>query len=229
MERSMAGRKRRRDGEPPDPEREAQLAARRRDYAARREEFGARRRERYANDPDYRKAIARTNKAHKVRHQARYSARQRLRYATDEDYRTRCLANANKDRRQKWLKREYGMTLADYDAMMAGQGGVCAICRMASKKTLNVDHCHITGEVRGLLCDACNKGCGHFRDRPELLRAAAAYLEAAAARIRAKLGLAPGQPLTAPPGHRKAAAAARPPRRRSREEVPVTAWKSPLV
>jgi hypothetical protein len=64
------------------------------------------------------------------------------------------------------------MTLADYDVMKKEQGGVCAICRMASKKTLNVDHCHVTGEVRGLLCDACNKGCGHFRDRPELPRRA---------------------------------------------------------
>jgi hypothetical protein len=225
----MAGRKRTPYQGPPDPEREKQLAARRRKYAARREELGARRRERYANDPDYRQAIARTNKAHKVRHQARYSARQRLRYATDEDYRTRCLANASKDRRAKWLKRQYGMTPADYDAMMAGQGRVCAICRMSSKKTLNVDHCHITGEVRGLLCDACNKGCGHFQDRPELLRAAAAYLEAAAARIRAKLGLAPDEPLTAPPGRDRGKAAPRPPRRRSSEEVPLTTWTSPLV
>jgi hypothetical protein len=153
-----------------------------------------------------------------------------LRYATDPDFRAQCRANANKDRREKWLKRQYGMTVADYEAIKAGQGGVCAICRMASKKTLNVDHCHVTGEVRGLLCDACNKGCGHFRDRPELLRAAAAYLEAAAARIRVKLGLAPDQPLEVTGGRgrkTKKKTASGPTRRWSK--VPLMGWMSPLV
>lgn len=43
---------------------------------------------------------------------------------------------------------------------------------------LVVDHCHKSKQIRGLVCHRCNVGLGYFRDDPELLRAAAAYLEA---------------------------------------------------
>lgn len=55
---------------------------------------------------------------------------------------------------------QYGITSAQYDEMLEAQGGVCAICRTdtpgAKKKFFHVDHCHDTGEVRGLLCMSCN-------------------------------------------------------------------------
>lgn len=81
------------------------------------------------------------------------------------------------------LKRKYGMTSEEYEAMSAEQGHVCAICgepetlvRKGQAERLSVDHCHTTGEVRGLLCAHCNHGIGKFKDSPELLRAALAYL-----------------------------------------------------
>ncbi len=64
--------------------------------------------------------------------------------------------------------RQYGMTLDDYDAMLAAQGGVCAICGSAepggSGGRFAVDHDHATGDVRGLLCAKCNTGLGLFGD-----------------------------------------------------------------
>ena len=54
----------------------------------------------------------------------------------------------------------------------------CVIC--GSCETLVVDHDHVTGQVRGMLCNHCNRGLGHFRDDPQLLEFAAQYLYASA-------------------------------------------------
>lgn len=78
------------------------------------------------------------------------------------------------------LKQRYGLTLADYNRMFTEQGGVCAICSQPEihsyRRRLSVDHDHETGEVRGLLCHACNTGLGKFFENAELLEVAAAYL-----------------------------------------------------
>jgi len=64
--------------------------------------------------------------------------------------------------------------------MLKEQGGGCAICGetkpLKGKNYLCVDHCHETGEVRGILCHACNTGLGKFKDSPELLHTAINYL-----------------------------------------------------
>lgn len=73
-------------------------------------------------------------------------------------------------------RRNYGMTIEQYDVMFEFQGGVCALCKKPPKtRRLNVDHDHKTGRVRGLLCTMCNKGL-HERVTVEWLTAAAAYL-----------------------------------------------------
>lgn len=79
-------------------------------------------------------------------------------------------------------KSRYGITWAEYDAMLSAQGGVCAICLEVcpTGQRLCVDHDHETGAVRSLLCRRCNQGLGAFRDRPDLLDTAAAYLRSAA-------------------------------------------------
>ena len=75
------------------------------------------------------------------------------------------------------LKKSFGLTLDDYEKMLALQKGVCAICGQRDEHfSLAVDHCHVTGRIRGLLCSQCNRGLGLFRDSIESLRAAINYL-----------------------------------------------------
>jgi hypothetical protein len=83
--------------------------------------------------------------------------------------------------RRSQLKRLYGLTLAQYDAMLAAQGGACALCPTVptSRKRLHVDHCHTTGTVRGLLCAECNMGLGKFKDNTDTLLKAVDYIKAA--------------------------------------------------
>lgn len=68
-------------------------------------------------------------------------------------------------------KAAYGLSDEEYDRLMAQP---CAIC--GAECDLVIDHCHSTGASRGRLCHHCNKGLGFFRDDPDLLRAAIAYL-----------------------------------------------------
>lgn len=73
------------------------------------------------------------------------------------------------------LARQYGLTESELEAMRARQGGRCAICGQ-EQKFLNIDHDHVSGKVRGLLCKPCNLGLGHFKDRLDVVIAAASYL-----------------------------------------------------
>jgi len=78
------------------------------------------------------------------------------------------------------LKRTYGLSLVAYRSLVENQNGKCAICRGPPNGRvlkLVVDHNHETGKIRELLCDACNRALGFFKDDPSRLRAAAFYLE----------------------------------------------------
>lgn len=77
--------------------------------------------------------------------------------------------------RNYMLKLRYGVTEQEVTRMIAEQGGVCVICLRADAK--HVDHCHLTGLVRRILCFKCNGGLGQFHDDPQVLRLAADYLE----------------------------------------------------
>ena len=85
----------------------------------------------------------------------------------------------NAARRMKY-KREYGITIEDYDEMLEAQGGRCAICRTdkpgGSGKRFAVDHCHESKKVRGILCQSCNTALGHFKDNVLILEKAIDYL-----------------------------------------------------
>lgn len=84
-------------------------------------------------------------------------------------------------RKEYNLQWRYGLTLAEYEALVAAQGSRCAICGAdkpgGNARTWPVDHCHDSNAVRGLLCVHCNMGIGQFQDDPERLRAAADYIE----------------------------------------------------
>lgn len=84
------------------------------------------------------------------------------------------------------LKYNFGISLVQYKDMLEKQNYSCAICgkrngldlhRPGAAKELSVDHCHRTGQVRGLLCSDCNRGIGQLQDSPEIVRRAAEYLE----------------------------------------------------
>lgn len=83
--------------------------------------------------------------------------------------------------RRGQLKVRYGITEEQYESMKAAQGNVCKLCGgppgSSTIHNFNIDHCHITKTVRGLLCTKCNTGLGLFNDDPILMRKGASYVE----------------------------------------------------
>lgn len=98
-------------------------------------------------------------------------------YRKDGDYDKKRYQKAPEKERERHLIRKYGVTLADYGRMFEAQGGACAVCGKTQDRAFDVDHCHTTGKVRGLLCTNCNRMVGHAHDDSARLRAAAEYLE----------------------------------------------------
>lgn len=88
--------------------------------------------------------------------------------------------NSRTETRERHLIRKYGVNLAQYKKMLDAQNGKCAICGALEKDqfkgVFHVDHCHISGAVRGLLCRGCNHVLGHLKDDPTKLRNAIQYL-----------------------------------------------------
>jgi hypothetical protein len=76
--------------------------------------------------------------------------------------------------REYHLRRRYGIGQADVDRMLADQGGVCAVCDKPDPE--HVDHDHLTGQVRGMLCFNCNQALGNARDDVDVLRDLRRYL-----------------------------------------------------
>lgn len=102
-------------------------------------------------------------------YKAKANARRRARYAEDESYRRKVLSAQR--------KALYGITDSDLAEMVAGQGGVCMICKV-TPDVWHVDHCHSSGTVRGALCMKCNLLIGLAGDSPDVLESAIAYLAA---------------------------------------------------
>lgn len=129
---------------------EKRLAAKRRQWAARRDVEGERQKARRLADPE------------------KYAEFQRRNHAARK---------ANGKERAYRLMGNYGLTVAEYDALMAKQGERCPICARSlvdGRVKPVVDHCHDSGRVRGLLCNGCNMHLGWFEARQ---KAAMAYLK----------------------------------------------------
>lgn len=87
---------------------------------------------------------------------------------------------SERQRRDAYLRRTYGITLEAFEAMLEAQGGGCWVC--GCRTGLVLDHNHVTGEPRGIICGRrpnrnCNQALAWFADRPEWLGRAAEYLE----------------------------------------------------
>lgn len=78
--------------------------------------------------------------------------------------------------RERMLKSNYGLSLDDYDAMVVAQEGKCAICGADGGKGLFVDHDHVSGKPRALLCSKCNSAIGFLNDDAQLVMKAFQYL-----------------------------------------------------
>jgi len=96
-------------------------------------------------------------------------------------HRTECKDCRNK----KEAAHRYNITVEDIDNLVARAGNRCEICGIHASEVVHkqyttnplvIDHCHTTGEVRGLLCPTCNSGLGHFHDDPEKIIKAAQYI-----------------------------------------------------
>jgi hypothetical protein len=81
--------------------------------------------------------------------------------------------------KQYQLNKRFNITTEKYNEMFLKQNGCCAICgkhQKKFKKAFAVDHCHKTGEIRGLLCSNCNRAIGYLYDNILYLNSAIQYL-----------------------------------------------------
>lgn len=77
------------------------------------------------------------------------------------------------------LKKNFNISIEEYNQMLVNQNGLCLICGKhysEFKRNLAVDHCHITGKIRGLLCINCNRGLGAFEDNIQFLQNSINYI-----------------------------------------------------
>jgi len=87
-----------------------------------------------------------------------------------------CRFCAIRQNKSQSLRRKYGLTITDRDALVAAQKGACPICKETPAK-LVIDHCHRSGKVRALLCDRCNRLLGVAGDDVALLQASIRFLK----------------------------------------------------
>jgi hypothetical protein len=87
--------------------------------------------------------------------------------------------NKHRPRKNNYKYKKYNLTPEEYTEMFNNQNGCCAICgthQNKLKKQLSIDHNHVTGKIRGLLCQKCNQGLGFFNDNINSLNQAISYL-----------------------------------------------------
>jgi hypothetical protein len=133
-------------------------------------------RKRYADDAEYRENKLKSGSAYRKANRAKINAHRRQKYATDSEFRAKKLAD-NAKRQRKRICKAHGISVEEYETMLARQRGACGICERPFRRTPCIDHCHKTRMVRGLLCGKCNVGLGYYDDNPAFLRKAADYIE----------------------------------------------------
>lgn len=116
-------------------------------------------------------------------------SREKARQDPDKVIRLRSWQQAYREKNRETLvardrHRKFGITHAEYAELYKRQNGLCAICfmpetatRNGKVKSLAVDHCHESGNIRGLLCSDCNTGIGKLKEDKSILLAAIRYLD----------------------------------------------------
>ena len=144
-------------------------------YARNRDDVLERRRKAYAENKDGIRDRALAAKAtDRKRNRIIDKDKARQRYFKERDLRT-----------SKRLKKDFGITLAEYDAMFAMQNGLCAVCNEPQKikdkhgnlRRFSVDHDHKTGRVRQLLCGPCNLSIGLVKENVKTLNKMIEYIK----------------------------------------------------
>lgn len=97
------------------------------------------------------------------------------RYEYNKSWRKNNPQKIKQHRLKTKLKQQYGISLEERNYLFTAQNGLCKIC--VENKATDVDHCHQTGRVRGLLCRACNNAIGLLRENKQILQNAITYLE----------------------------------------------------
>ena len=130
----------------------------------KKEEINKRRKEYRQNN---KKKIAERDKQYRLKNKDKYRAKSAEWY------------KANKDRAKNYhFLRRYNISLDDYNRMMIEQDGKCWTCSVkAEDEVLVVDHNHLTGEVRGLLCSGCNTAIGLLKESQETIAKVSKYLQ----------------------------------------------------
>lgn len=158
----------------------------RRSWANRAERINAARRERNATDDEYlaRRAERRRQYWAANREENLRKAKEWRESPAGRAWKCEYMERTRERRRARYIERVYGVAAQEYEAMLAAQRGLCAICKHEPKGEWHVDHDHACCSgatscgacVRGLLCVDCNHGLGRFRDDPAVLSAAVRYL-----------------------------------------------------
>jgi len=130
----------------------------------------------------HREELRTSNKRYREEHCEELRTKRKKYY--DEHHEEMC------DRSRKWrnehlekerankLMHNHGITIEEYDKLLAAQNGICVICGLPpNSKKLSVDHNHETGKIRGLLCKSCNRALGLVYESVDILAKMINYLE----------------------------------------------------
>ena len=144
--------------------------------AAYNEEYNEKNKERLAA---YNKEYREKNKERLASWSKEYYEKNKERIITyAKEYREENKEEIAIKKEEQRLKSKYGITSKEKNVLLQKQNNKCKICLVEfSNVTPNVDHCHTTNKIRGLLCRACNTGLGQFKDNTKLLTKAINYLE----------------------------------------------------
>ena len=141
----------------------------------------------WARTPEAKEKKRVYNKEHRLANLIRYREYDRSRKIIKSSQQRIWRKNNPEVKRQqvrRFILRKHGLSEVEYFKLFQKQSGCCAICKLPESKKragriveLAIDHNHINGKIRGLLCSKCNTALGLLNDSIELILAAGIYLE----------------------------------------------------